>query len=212
MKNSARPAVYKPVQEEIMKRYTIKRTDEITSGEKAEISFFAWEKNGYTPHTEARLTCGEKRLHLYMKCSEADPFRRFTEPYDHVWLDSCMEFFFSVNGSVKYFNFECNANGAFYLCYGTNAGNDDARIRTPSVLVSSPVTKIHEKYWTLTADFSLSEIRKITSENDIRYLRGNFFKCGDECPLPHYGMWSPVISETPQFHLPEYFGRLEFEK
>ncbi|MBO4770599.1 MAG: carbohydrate-binding family 9-like protein [Clostridia bacterium] len=194
-----------------MYHYIIRKTDNVLSGNKAEIKTFAWEENGYKPQTDAYLTCGEKYLHLYMKCSESNPFRRFTEPYDHVWLDSCMEFFFSVNDSSEYFNFECNANGAFYLCYGTNIGDNTRRTAQP-ILVSPPITEINDNCWTLKADFSLSEIKKTTQSNKIGYLRGNFFKCGDECPLPHYGMWSPVASETPQFHLPEYFGRLDFEK
>ena len=40
-----------------------------------------------------------------------------------------------------------------------------------------------------------------------RVIRANFYKCGDETPIPHFGMWSPVDNETPDFHRPEYFGK-----
>jgi hypothetical protein len=38
----------------------------------------------------------------------------------------------------------------------------------------------------------------------------NFFKCGDDLSQPHYLAWSNVTSEKPDFHLPEFFGRVEF--
>ena len=42
----------------------------------------------------------------------------------------------------------------------------------------------------------------------IGFFTGNFYKCGDETEFPHYGMWSEAVSDTPDFHRPECFGRL----
>ena len=39
----------------------------------------------------------------------------------------------------------------------------------------------------------------------------NFYKCGDETQKPHYLSWSPVKTSKPDFHSPEYFGKLIFE-
>ena len=39
---------------------------------------------------------------------------------------------------------------------------------------------------------------------------GNFYKCGDLTPHPHYLAWSPV-TEGKTFHRPEDFGELVFE-
>ncbi|HEX9250722.1 MAG TPA: carbohydrate-binding family 9-like protein, partial [Ignavibacteriaceae bacterium] len=41
---------------------------------------------------------------------------------------------------------------------------------------------------------------------------GNFYKCGDETEFKHYGMWSLIENSTPDFHLPEYFGKIIFGK
>jgi hypothetical protein len=41
--------------------------------------------------------------------------------------------------------------------------------------------------------------------------RANFYKCGDETETPHFGAWSPVQTPQPDFHRPEFFGRLVFE-
>ena len=42
-------------------------------------------------------------------------------------------------------------------------------------------------------------------------FRGNFYKCGDETAIPHYGMWNPVGTENADFHRPEYFGDFVIE-
>ena len=39
----------------------------------------------------------------------------------------------------------------------------------------------------------------------------NFYKCGDETQKPHYLSWNPVKTSKPDFHRPEYFGKLIFE-
>jgi hypothetical protein len=42
-------------------------------------------------------------------------------------------------------------------------------------------------------------------------MRGGFFKCGNDTGHPHYGSWQKIENPTPRFHLPQYFGELEFE-
>jgi hypothetical protein len=41
-------------------------------------------------------------------------------------------------------------------------------------------------------------------------LRANFYKCGDGTSVPHYLSWNQVITETPDFHRPEFFGEISF--
>ena len=40
--------------------------------------------------------------------------------------------------------------------------------------------------------------------------RANFYKCGDKTSHPHWLTWAPVGFPKPHFHLPEFFGTLEF--
>jgi hypothetical protein len=42
-------------------------------------------------------------------------------------------------------------------------------------------------------------------------LRANFYKCGDELQVPHFLSWNPIGVETPDFHRPEFFGKLVLE-
>src|SRR3546814_9695772 len=45
-----------------------------------------------------------------------------------------------------------------------------------------------------------------------RRCTGNFYKCGDDLPEPHYVAWNPIDNPTPNFHLPQYFGELRSEE
>ena len=42
-------------------------------------------------------------------------------------------------------------------------------------------------------------------------LRGNFYKCGEKTPQPHWGSWAKLSGDTPQLHQPAYFGDLEID-
>ena len=43
-------------------------------------------------------------------------------------------------------------------------------------------------------------------------VRANFYKCGDNLTEPHYLAWNNIKSAKPDFHLPEFFGTLIFQK
>ena len=42
-------------------------------------------------------------------------------------------------------------------------------------------------------------------------LRGNFYKCGEKTPQPHWGSWTKLSGDTPQLHQPASFGDLEID-
>ena len=41
--------------------------------------------------------------------------------------------------------------------------------------------------------------------------RANFYKCADKTSKPHWLTWSVVDRPSPDFHVPESFGMLEFK-
>ncbi len=133
-----------------------------------------------------------------------------------VWEDSCLEFFFNPcpDEGLEYINFELNSIGAM-LC-GIH-------------------TKAHEGFLQghSSAEFELKVLRRPLSEELLRWsvdffipfdfiktyfpsfkpqpgmeIAGNFYKCGDSCPTPHHLAWAPITWPSPNFHLPEYFGRI----
>ena len=42
-------------------------------------------------------------------------------------------------------------------------------------------------------------------------MHGNFYKCGDELPEPHFLSWHPIHTPQPDFHRPDWFGELIFD-
>lgn len=61
--------------------------------------------------------------------------------------------------------------------------------------------------WGLLVIIPLSLIG-VVEGREPKTLLGNFYKCADETETPHYLSWSPIHTETPDFHRPEFFGEL----
>lgn len=40
-------------------------------------------------------------------------------------------------------------------------------------------------------------------------MKANFYKCGDGLTVPHYLSWSPIVTEKPDFHRPEFFNQIK---
>jgi hypothetical protein len=40
----------------------------------------------------------------------------------------------------------------------------------------------------------------------------NFYKVGSGLSVPHYLTWNPVGTPAPDYHRPEFFGEVLFEK
>ena len=63
-------------------------------------------------------------------------------------------------------------------------------------------------HWSLLIGIPLELIELDLTHEHAR--RANFYKCGDKTPMKHYASWNPIEAEAPAFHLPEYFGEIEF--
>ncbi len=195
--------------------YTIRVTDKIdfSVAEKAEIACYKWV-SGHTPKAFAELIYVEgEGFALRMTAYEDDPTAVYHSYDDPVYKDSCLEFFVSFNvDNGKYMNFEMNANGAFLSAVRTDRKNKTEIDK----LAPLPEVKAFkgDGFWGVETFFSLDFIEKTAGKSGFsrgECFKGNFYKCGDETPIPHFGMWSEVGTENPDFHRPEYFGILKIE-
>lgn len=177
---------------------------------KAEISCYKWEE-GYAPEAFAQLIYVDGLgFALHMEVMETNPKAVYTMYNQDVYKDSCMEFFVNFNPAQdKYINFEMNSNGAFL-----SALRADRHNKTPihQLLSDLPAVRADKKAdrWSVDAFFTLSQIETLFGKSDFKpgdEFYGNFYKCGDETPIPHYGMWSPVELEKPDFHQSAFFGK-----
>ncbi|MEO7444304.1 MAG: carbohydrate-binding family 9-like protein [Ferruginibacter sp.] len=133
-----------------------------------------------------------------------------------VHEDSCVEFFVSFDEGDNYYNIEFNCIGIGFIAYGNSKAN---RVLLDTDLVSNLKTKSiiapendNVASWQLTLAIPMSTfIYTPAKELKDMSCRVNFYKCGDMLPEPHFISWSNIIAGTPNFHLPEFFGRLVIE-
>lgn len=210
------------------KIYHIKKTTETEVWEKsiwdhaktAEIACFPWDQNGYKPKSEAKVLYTEKGLHVYMISYENKITATYTKMNDPVYRESCMEFFIKPNPGKddRYLNFEFNALGTLNLGLGKDRFGrqaiQESELEGFKIWASVNKGNINDycgPFWTLRFfipfDFMEKYVGKINIESGTE-MYGNFYKCGQVVEYPHYGSWNEIISNQPDFHRPEHFGKL----
>lgn len=136
-----------------------------------------------------------------------------------IHKDNCVEFFIAFEGHQNYFNIEMNCAGICRIGYGKERLNrallDPTLISTVKthIKINTAAANSNTKYaWELTAMIPIEvfEIDHIKSFHTLNG-HGNFFKCGDDLPQPHFYSWSNITSTNVDFHVPQFFGELAFE-
>ncbi len=191
-----------------MKSYKIVNAPMSDAVPEAVIDTYKWLDNGYAPVASARLSVMGDTLFVRLRAEEVDPLVRYHkgDADPHVWCDSCLEFFFSADGSDKYVNLEMNADGC-YIC-NVGAGRGIRVPCDPFAEGGEPMGTVGESFWQVDAALSLTKMASVFGVNAVTSLRGNFYKCGDETAFPHFGMWNEVGMPHPDFHRPEFFASL----
>lgn len=195
---------------------TIQHPDHIDQGTTVPLTTYNWGGE-YRPTTTATLCWLEgKGFLIRMLCTESNPRATFT-PADcncGVCRDSCLEFFANFapdqTGS-GYLNFECNANGSLLCCYGPDRHQRKTVIEMglPHPIVT-PLRTAEQWGWELLIPLSmLAQIYGITSFHTGDVIKGNFYKCGDDTPQPHYGSYTEIQAAQPDFHRPECFASMQ---
>lgn len=208
-----------PKGETDMKEYLIKRTKEkdYTGASRAVINELPWGGD-YKPDCYAQVIFVEgKGFYAKMFAKESDPLMTYKpgDFSDDVCDDSCMEWFidFKPGNEKGYINYEGTACAA--LNCGVGGGRDN-RIPIQNMIGRLPGIEAGREgdYWWVEYFLSLDIIEevfgKISTEKGTEY-RGNFYKCGELTPQPHYLAWSPIDLPSPDYHCPKYFGKFIME-
>lgn len=157
----------------------------------------------------------DEGFYLKMICEEQNPLRIYTHDQDPVYRDSAVEAFFmfepkrDITGFPVYFNLEMNSNGALLAAYGrdrlcrTSISEDNCR-------KIGCRAKIGEEFWEVSFRVPLSLLHEIygpfhLGEGGI--FSCNFYKISEAKEIEHYASYSPVLTETPDFHRPEFFEK-----
>lgn len=189
-------------------------------GQRGNVELLNWVNDfSYRPITNFNIARSTNSI--FIKFSVRGSMLRaiYSNDHDPVHEDSCVEFFCMPEESEKYTNFEFN-------CIGTcSASSRKSRIENV-VPFSMEEMKTIERFpslgrrvfkemegmfeWELTVKIPF-KLMKIDPTNLPKKIRGNFYKCADGTDSPHYVSWSPIQTEKPDFHRPEFFGELFFK-
>lgn len=209
-----------------MKQYTLKITDRIPTDwsdiARADVDSYSWGGAERAYKTYGQLSyakTGDDKTGLYIRlfCEEKKPVSKETQLDGMVCMDSCMEFFFGMrdkgSDSVYYLNIESNSLGVTFMSFGKE--------RYGRVFLSElgierfPVrVNITSDGWEVLVFVPEKDLKKIFGLSDINEnteMMGNFYKCDENANAP-FGSWAPIVAPAPDFHRPEYFGKIVIEK
>lgn len=194
------------------------RLDSHGAGEPIEI--INWGKFKYKPESRFNMAYSDREIFLKYYVREEFVKAEKSETNQMVCEDSCVEFFVSPADDGIYYNIEFNPIGTCLT--GSGTGRKDSNrlpadvidlIRRKGSLGTFPFSERKGGiFWTITVAIPY----EVFFRHPIKTLKGktfraNFYKCGDFLTQPHYVTWSPVGTENPDFHRPEFFGKLKFE-
>ena len=223
-----------------MKHYTITKCEELmqlnsdwynnswNNADIANIAIFRPESTAHRPLTQLKLSYNTDGL--FGKFTVQDQYiRSVTTGYQGaVCQDSCVEIFLQPKKDKGYLNFEFNCGGAMLCYYITDPTKTENGFKEMIPLKDDELNqiKVHHSMppivepeiidkteWTLSffIPFSLFEhyIGNLGPIENSRWS-GNFYKCGDKTSHPHWASWNPLTATN--FHLPECFGVIKFQK
>ena len=175
-----------------------------------------WEKEfPYHPLTTFNIAHSDRMIYIdfFVRCNylRAENFENQSPVSD----DSCVEFFIEPTGELPYWNFEFN-------CIGTVNASHRYERKKPVRLTDEEIARI-ERYpscgtrpfreleglftWNLLVGIPLDLIGMKYEGKPIE-MRGNFYKCAAAASQPHFLSWNPIDTEHPDFHQPDFFGKI----
>ena len=175
----------------------------------------------YAPHVEFRMFHTGEELMLRFDVEERCTAAAAADDNGPVWQDSCVELFIALD-DAGYYNFEMNCIGTLLLAHRRERKVDVVRA-APEVLalVRRRATLPHETFaercgdnrWSMTAAIPVRALFRHSLESwDGVKARINLYKCGDNLSMPHFLSWQPIQTPAPDFHRPEFFKPVRFEK
>ena len=170
-----------------------------------------WTKD-FGIRAQGQLCYDDDYLYIHQSASEQNIRAVNTEPLSPVYEDSCLEFFFMLDGSSDYFNFEINPNGCLCVQFGPEKTDRINIVRDDAAeyfdIRSGRTPDGWEVYYRIPLEF----IRFFNA--DYRFkgnMSANMYKCGNKTKNKHYLSWTDIDLDEPNFHCPEFFGRVIFE-
>lgn len=177
----------------------------------------SWPMQDILPKASFRISYNDRSILIKFVVKERDIRSKHVYYNDPVYKDSCVEFFIAFGDDKAYYNFEFNCTGTCLAGYGEGRQRELLPFSAGSPIETEVCFKqakdsFPDIIWELSAVIPF----EVFVKHNIRSLRGkscrgNFYKCGDELPHPHYLAWSRIQADSPDFHLPQFFGLINFK-
>lgn len=151
-------------------------------------------------HTFVRLALTDTGIVARFETDEKPLLAQKNQPHSMVCQDSCMEFFFRSEQSMRYVNIEINPIGTIYADFDHQPLPLDAE----TLHLESRITP---QKWYLQYEVPFSLLEECFGPVG-NCLYANFYKCGDLTEHPHYFCWNEIDGSRFSFHQPENFGKL----
>ena len=118
-----------------------------------------------------------------------------------------------ISNDCMYTNFEINSNGAMLANFGR--GWNRQYISKEQYEMTGVHAQIEEDKWyweVLFPESYLNEICDFKSVKEGKAFYCNFYKICESPEDLHFGSYSPIESETPNFHMPICFAQAVIEE
>jgi len=189
------------------------------------ISNFMGQIPSFRPIVQAKMLYDDKNLYVIFRVHDRYVHSVVEDYNGPVSGDACVEFFFSPDTAFRqqYFNLEINAGGTPLMAYHIFSRKDNPKFSAEELnqieIAHSLPRKIDPEIvqpvtWTLEYRLPIAILEKYCSvvrPEPSTVWRANFYKTSSKSSNPHWITWSKVEGLTPNFHLPQFFGIIQFQ-
>ena len=197
---------------------SLQEVSEIMNGlQRHPIDRVSWPSYPYAPDASFSIAWTDNALWLKYFVKENSVRACCQTDNSPVYEDSCVEFFISFD-DAGYYNLEFNCIGVCLAAFGKSRFDRQSipqssmsQIRRMAQVENFSEEGVKQASWQLALVIPTNIfVHHTVAQLKGRSCRVNFYKCGDELPQPHYLSWMPIKADNPDFHLPDYFGQMQF--
>ena len=161
------------------------------------------------PQTTFTLAHTDQMLYVRYEVKGEVPLSTKTNDLELVNEDACVEIFIDDADNTHYWNFEFNPAGVCNASHRKERKVDVVRLNAEQLAsIQRYGQQLCAAHWTLLIGIPLSLIDLDLTKESSR--RANLYKCGDKTAMKHYASWNAISAPAPAFHLPEFFGEIQF--
>ncbi len=180
---------------------------------------------GFKPEAQAKMMYDDENIYVIFHVKDQYVRCLTKEINGPVWEDGAVEFFFAPDADqpLLYFNLETNCGGTPLMHYNLVPRKESRELFREDIMkieIAHSLPRIIDPEmkdpvnWTLEYRIPLAMLEKYSKithpGKDVRW-KANFYKIAENNSNHHYITWSVVENPVPDFHKPEFFGKLIFE-